>query len=242
MAKKAGNEQQRSPGKQGEPKETRGRKHILDSTDIDALRERVAEFAGTPMVELVRMMEGRGKKVSGGTITSALRTCGFMQAKAKRPVSQAAPQTPPRYQPQHRRQPTPSAYPSNLTELEWSVLEPLLAQVRDPRGRKPVHSPQATLNAIFYVARTGCQWRQLPKDLPPWTAVWSTFRRLRDSGVLERLYEALFVLWRRIEGRSDSPTAGIIDSQTVKTTEKGGSADTTRERRSRGERGRWLQT
>ena len=114
MAKKAGNEQQ-GKGSLEEPKETRGRKPILDSSDIDVLRERVAEFSGTPMVELVRLMEGRGKKVSGGTITRALKTCGFMRAKAKRPISQAAPQTPPRYKPRHRRQPTQSSYPSNLT-------------------------------------------------------------------------------------------------------------------------------
>lgn len=239
MAKKVESGRQGTPEK---PKETRGRKPVLGPADIDALGARVAEFSGTPMVELVRLMESRGKKVSANTITSALRARGFMRAKAKRPISQPTPQTPPRYKAQHRRQPTKSAYPSNLTELEWSVLEPLLAQVRDPRGRKPEHSPQATLNAIFYVARTGCQWRQIPKDLPPWTAVWSAFRRLRDSGVLERLYEALFVLWRGIEGRSSSPTAGIIDSQTVKTTEKGGPAGTTQARKSREERGRWSRT
>jgi transposase len=220
----------------------RGRKPVLDEADANALRDQVAERPGIPMVELVKLMEARGKKVSGTTISKALKSKGYMRAKAKRAVSMPAPQTPPRYTAEHRREPTSTTYTSSLTDLEWGVLEPLLQQVRDPRGRKPTRPIRATLDAILFVARTGCQWRNIPKDLPPWTAVWSLFRRLRDNGVLERLYEALFILWRRVEGRSDSPTAGIIDSQTVKTTEKGGPADTTRARKSKEGKGMWLPT
>ena len=193
---------------------------MLNEQDCALLRDQVQQRPGTPMVELVRLIEAHGKRVSGTTITKALKAMGFRREKRRKAVSAPTPQTPPRYRDMHRREPTATTYRSSLTDREWAVLEPLLAKVKDPRGRKPVHSPQAILNAIFYAARTGCQWRQLPKDFPVWTAVWSVFRRLRDSGTLERLYEALFAMWRQLEGRSTSPSAGIIDSQTVKTTEK----------------------
>lgn len=224
-------------GKRSESQGRRGRKPLLDEADCALLRDQVQRQPGTPMVELVRLLEANGKRVSGTTITKALKAIGFRRERKLKPTSAPAPQSPPRYREAHRREPTPSTYPSSLTDREWEVLEPLLAKVRDPRGRKPVHSPRAILNAIFYAARTGCQWRQLPKDFPVWTAVWSVFRRLRDSGTLERLYEELFTMWRLLEGRSASPSAGIIDSQSVKTTEKGGSADTTRGRKPKDARG-----
>ena len=221
------------------PKKKRGRKPLLDEADRKALQKQVTDDPATPMAELVQLVAGRGKKVSGGTISKALKELGFARRKRRKAPSQPAPQTPPRYTAEHRREPIDSAYPSSLTDAEWDVLAPILAAVRDPRGRKPDHSPRAMINAVFYMARTGCQWRYLPKEFPRWTAVWSVFRRLRDSGTLDRLYDELFKLWRTFANRSESPTAGMVDSQTVKTTEKGGLAATTPARRRKGGRGTW---
>ena len=224
-----------SQGKQHDSVKRRGRKPLLDEKDCALLRDQVSRQPGTAMVELVRLLEAHGKRVSGTTISKALKEMGFIRRRRQKAPSLPAPQTPPRYREVHRREPTSSTYPSSLTDREWEVLEPLLAKVKDPRGRKPVHPPRDILNAIFYIARTGCQWRQLPKDFPVWTAVWSVFRRLRDSGILDRLYEELFAMWRQMAGRSANPTAGIIDSQTVKTTEKGAPVDTMQARKSKGE-------
>ena len=123
--------------------ERRGRKPLLNDEDCAALREQVQRQPGTPMVELVRLMEARGKRSSGTTITKALKSMGFRRERPCKAESAPTPQSPPRYRDTHRREPTDSTYPSSLTDREWEVLEPVLAKVRDPRGRKPVHPPRA---------------------------------------------------------------------------------------------------
>jgi transposase len=207
-----------------------GRKPLLDADGREALRALVEENGNRTLKELVTALAERtGKTLGEETVRRTVKSLGYRKLKVKKAPSKPAPQTAPRYTKAHRREPTATAYPSTLTDSEWAVLEPLLAKT-DARGRPPTHDKRVLMNAIFYQVRTGAPWRYLPKDFPHWSAVWSLFRRLRDSGKLEEMYDALHGLWRESIGRSRSPTAGIVDSQTVKTTEKGGLAATTQGR------------
>lgn len=116
-------------------------------------------------------------------------------------------------------------YPTDLTDEQWALIAPLLPQPR--RGRKPIHPRREMINALLYMVRTGCQWRMLPHDLPPWEAVYAFWRTLVDNRTLERINDALRVQIRLEEDREADPSVIIIDSQSVQTAEKRGPADWT---------------
>jgi putative transposase len=112
-------------------------------------------------------------------------------------------------------------YPTDLTDEQWKILEPLVpAPQPGPQPRKYTH--REILNGIFYVNRTGCQWRMLPHDFPPWQSVYGYFYRWRKDGTWKKINDALRGEVRQQEGRNPEPTAAIMDSQSVKTTEMGG--------------------
>jgi len=125
------------------------------------------------------------------------------------------------------------SYPSDLTDTQWLLLEPLVPKAKSG-GRPATYRRREIVNAILYVLRTGASWRQLPHDLPPWLLVYLYFRAWRHDGIWDRIHNKLRDDLRVAEGRHRQPSAAILDSQSVKTTEKGGSTDTTPPRKSMG--------
>jgi transposase len=127
-------------------------------------------------------------------------------------------------------------YPSDLTDEEWSHVEPVIPPAKRGGRRREVNVREV-LNGIMYVLSTGCQWAYLPKDLPPRSTVYYYFDLWTYDGTLERLHHELYVKCREKMGREASPTACVLDSQSVKSAEKGGlkltRTATMREKRSR---------
>ena len=110
-------------------------------------------------------------------------------------------------------------YPSDLTNRQWELIRQLLPP-RLRRGRKPIARRQI-VNAILYVARTGCQWRMLPQDFPNWSTVYGIYWKWRNDGVWQRIHDRLREKVRRAAGKKSTPTAATIDSQSIRTAEGG---------------------
>lgn len=112
-------------------------------------------------------------------------------------------------------------YPSDLTDDEWPHLEPLIPPAKSGGGKRRVNMREVA-NGIMYVLSTGCQWRAVPKDFPSKTTLHRYFDLWSYDGTLERMHHVLYVKCREKAGREASPTACVIDSQSVKSAEKGG--------------------
>lgn len=121
-------------------------------------------------------------------------------------------------------------YPTDLTDQEWQILEPLVPPIKSG-GRPANYSRREILNAVLYVLRSGCQWRMLPHDLPNWQTVYTYYRNWRLDGSWRRIHETLRKALREEEGHHPEASAAMMDSQSAKTTEKGGRGATMRARK-----------
>jgi transposase len=201
-----------------------GPKPTLGEADREVLRAIVMENPQMPLRQVrLELDERTEKRVSIVTLRRALRALGIRRVRppkrpglpAERKRSDQA-----RYGAAHRAVGKPGGYPTDLTDAEWAVLEEHF--VRKGPGARPKYPPRVMLNAMFYVVRTGCAWRMLPNDFPPWDSVYAAFRRWQSSGRLPAVHDALRRMWREREGRDPEPSAVIVDSQSAPTTEKGG--------------------
>jgi putative transposase len=125
-----------------------------------------------------------------------------------------------------------AVYPSDLTDEEWEVLRPMMPKRKSKRGRPREVPFRQILNAIFYLNKEGCQWRALPREFGRWQTVYHYFRLWNRNGLWQEIHDKMVGRLRKANGREFQPTAAIIDSQSVKVTQKRGIAATTLERES----------
>jgi transposase len=223
----------------------RGRPPTYTAAELELLRAHVQQVPDLCVPQALQfLVQHTGKQVSRSTAEQLLQMLKTKpprrapSATAAPPASpkKSAPKGPPtqtRYTDAHRRE-EPGRYPTDLTDAEWQLLEEHF-QPTDKGGRPPDHPPRLMLDAIFYVLRSGCPWRMMPHDFPPWKSVYTAFRRWMADGRLRKAHDALRRKLRVRLGRKEDPTALIVDSRSVKTTEKGGPEATTPARRSTGE-------
>ncbi len=122
-------------------------------------------------------------------------------------------------------------YPSDLTDAQWQILRPLIPAAKQG-GRPARYERREVVNAALYVTRNGCSWRSLPHDLPPWSLVYYYFWHWQQDGTWQQAHDALRAKERQRQGRDPHPSGAVLDSQSVRTTEKGGLTAVTAARRS----------
>lgn len=203
----------------------RGRPAKLDAHHREVLSAIVGANPTATLEEISQEFVRRtGMKVSRHTLMKALEEAGWERSRdgsaVRVEVAEASEQRD-GYTDAHRRQDAEQTYTSCLTDAQWALVEDLFDQT-GARGTPPQYPRRLLVDACGYVVRTGCAWRLLPKDFPPWQNVYRTFRRWSRQGKFEQMHDRLRAMWREREGRSSAPSAAIIDAQSTRGSPQGG--------------------
>lgn len=206
-----------------------GRQPFFSEDNLELLREIKEANPDVGLSQLAELFAQRTQKPVPKTpvFSKALKTLGYSYRKIKPEgqVQKTEEDKSYRYQQKHRDIPKAPehrrAYPSDLTDAQWSLLQPLFEKSGN-KGRPRKVPLREIVNAMLYIDRTGCQWRYLPHDFPDWQLVAKTFYRWRDKGLWQTVHDTLREQVRVAAGREVSPSVSIIDSQSAKSTESGG--------------------
>jgi putative transposase len=201
---------------------------------VEVLVELVRENPLLSLDDLVWLFRERtGISLSTPTVRKYLKQEGFQRSRPSKAARDSTPAAEPTgteakpsapvygYGEAHRDPGDSVRYPCGLTDSEWEHIR----EIFDPpgrTGRPPEYPRRQVLDACIYVLRSGCSWRMLPKDFPPWSLVYRTFRRWLARGLFEQMYDELRKLWRSRQRRNPDPSAALLDSQSVKTSPQGG--------------------
>lgn len=209
------------------PKRKGGRPAKLGDEHLEVLRALVTERPVQTLDELGAAFTARtGLSVASVTLRRGLQRAGIERVLPQRRRPSARASAPRRYgyTDAHRAAGDAQRYPSSLTDAEWALAEDLFDSVPGRRGKPPAYSRRQMLDACCYVLRTGCAWRQLPKDLPPWPAVYKSFSRWAAQNKFEIFHDRLRAQWRARCQKQPAPSAGVLDSQATRHSPQGGEA------------------
>jgi transposase len=204
-----------------------GRPRKLSGEQVDQLLALVRAKPGVGLEDLVWLFHRQtGLSLSAPTIKKYLRDAGFERIRSEPGAAGSAPKPAGEasgygYTSAHRDPGDSLRYPCGLTDSEWEAVRHLF-DAPGRLGRPEKYPRRQMLDACIYVLRSGCSWRMLPKDLPPWDRVYKTFRRWQARGLFEAMHDELRQLWRSRQHRLPNPSGVVIDSQSVKTSAQGG--------------------
>ena len=201
-----------------------GRPERIGEREKEVLAEIAREPGSRTLGEMgAELVRRTGVSAHEATIRKALLALGLRRHRGEEGVRRVKREEGPRYgyTEAHRRQVAEQAYPSSLTDQEWELVKDLF-EPPNPRGKPPQIPRRAVVDACCYVVRTGCAWRMLPREFPPWDNVYKSFRRWSAQGKFKLMHKRLAGVWREREGRSTEPSAAVLDAQSARISPQGG--------------------